>query len=199
MKLSNNRGFQVEGFIIANSKKIRWAGVVLLALLFGPSSQSQEAKRAHEWDSWKFLIGRWVGEGGGGPGQGSGWFSFQPDLQGATLIRKNHSEYPATKERGAYSHDDLMVMYADPGTGQTRAFYVDSEGHVIHYVATASADGTNFTFLSEANSSAPRYRLTYVKTQADALRLTFEIAPPGKPEQFEKYIEATAHRAAESK
>jgi hypothetical protein len=174
-------------------------GLAVLLLALCPGLRSQEAKRERSWDSWKFLIGRWVGEGGGGPGQGSGWFSFEPDLQNATLIRKNHSEYPATKERAAFAHDDLMVMYADAETRETKAFYVDSEGHIIHYVATASADGTTFTFLSEANASAMRYRLTYVKTQADALRLTFEIAPPGKPDQFEKYIEATAHRAAESK
>src|SRR6266849_9830409 len=28
------------------------------------------------WDRWQFLMGEWVGEGGGEPGQGTGSFSF---------------------------------------------------------------------------------------------------------------------------
>jgi hypothetical protein len=170
-----------------------------LASLLCPNTQSQEAKSAHAWDSWKPLLGRWVGEGEGGPRQGSGWFSFEPDLQGAALIRKNHSEYPETKDRPAYAHDDLMVMYVDSNTKQTRAFYVDGESHIINYKATVSADGNTFTFLSDLLPTSPRYRLTYVKTQPDTLTITFEIAGPGKPDEFTKYITASARRVAESK
>jgi hypothetical protein len=34
---------------------------------------------------------------------------FQPDLQGEILVRKNRAEYPATKERAEFVHDDLMI------------------------------------------------------------------------------------------
>ena len=42
--------------------------------------------------------------------------------------------------------------------------------------------------------SAPRFRLTYTRADAARLKLKFEIAPPGKPDQFAPYIEATARR-----
>jgi hypothetical protein len=126
-------------------------------------------------------------------------FRSSRTYRGAALIRKNHSEYPATKDRPAYVHDDLVVMYVDSSTKQTRAFYLDGESHVINYTGTVSADGNTFTFLSDLLPSAPRYRLTYIKTQPDALTISFEIAPPGKPDEFARYITATARRPADSK
>ena len=32
------------------------------------------------WDAWQFLLGEWVGEGGGAPGQGGGGMTFHFDL-----------------------------------------------------------------------------------------------------------------------
>ena len=48
--------------------------------------------------------------------------------------------------------------------------------------------------LSEAGQPGPRYRLTYVQTGANDLKLAFEIAPPETPEKFTTYIEALAKR-----
>jgi hypothetical protein len=163
------------------------------AFLMGPLAQTQAAASAG-WEGWKFLLGQWVGEGSGQPGQGSGGFSFVLDLQGKVLVRKNHADYPATKDRPAFSHDDLMVIYHEAGPPAARAIYFDNEGHVIQYDASFSEDGTTWVFLSDAAPSAPRYRLTYTKEKNGMLGIKFEIAPPGKPNAFSTYIEARARR-----
>jgi hypothetical protein len=155
-----------------------------------------QANNEVNWDSWKFLVGDWVGEGSGQPGQGSGSFSFHFELQGKILVRKNRSDYPATKDRPAVSHEDLMVIYPEAGETPNRAIYFDNEGHVIHYAATFADDGNSVTFLSDAAPSAPRFRLTYVKGKEGKVTIRFEIAPPGKPEAFSTYLEGAAHRAA---
>ncbi len=141
-----------------------------------------------------FLLGEWIGEGEGAPGEGSGGFTFAPDLQGKVLVRTNYAEYPATAERPAFRHDDLMIVYADPqGTG-SRAMYFDSEGHVIAYAVEESREPLKVLFVSDAISGTPRYRLTYTATGPDSLDLTFEVAPPGEPEAFATYITARARR-----
>jgi hypothetical protein len=144
--------------------------------------------------SLRFLLGKWAGDGGGEAGQGSGYFTFEEGLRGKVLIRKNRSEYPAAKDRPAYTHDDLMIVYADPATNQARAFYTDSEGHVINYAVSVSGDGKSVTFLSDPRDPGPRYRLTYVLTGPDVLALTFEAADPSRPEQFRKFIEGKVRR-----
>ena len=156
------------------------------------TAHAQESTK--EWASFEYLIGDWVGEGGGQSGQGTGGFTFLPDLQNHILVRKNHAAYPATKDRPAFTHDDLMVVYRDSENAPPRAVYFDSEGHVIHYSVTASADHKTIEFVSEALPSSPRYRLTYFVTGGGALTLKFEIAPPGKPDSFSTYIEAKAKR-----
>ena len=132
-------------------------------------------KLDQRWAPIAFLIGEWTGEGGGGPGQGSGGFSFLPDQGGKILIRKNRADYPASKDQPAFSHTDLMIVYNEPGETKLRAIYFDMEDHVIHYTVAPSADGNSVRFVSD------NFRLTYRKTSSDSLALKFEIAPPGKP------------------
>jgi hypothetical protein len=158
-----------------------------------PPAQTQGSNPA-DWKGWKYLIGHWVGEGSGQPGQGSGGFSFLPDLQGKVLVRKNHADYPATKDHPAFSHEDLMMIYHEGEGSPARAIYFDNEGHVIHYDAHFSEGGTTWVFLSDPSPSAPRYRLTYTKEKDGTLGIKFEIAPPGKPDAFQTYIEARARR-----
>ncbi len=154
---------------------------------------SQPAVPPANWNAWKFLLGEWVGEGTGSPGEGTGGFTFALDLGKRILVRKNFAEYPATKERPAFRHDDLMIVYQDPGN-RTRAEYFDNEGHVIRYVVGFSADSTSVVFVSEATSTEPRYRLTNTKEGDDKISIRFEIAPPGKPDAFRQYIKASARR-----
>jgi hypothetical protein len=141
-----------------------------------------------------FLLGEWIGEGGGGPGEGSGAFRFAPDLQGKVLVRTNYAEYPATAERPAFRHDDLMVVHTDPLTDRLRAMFFDSEGHVIAYTVEESRDPLIVRFISDAIPGSPRYQLTYTTTGPDTLDLTFAIAPPDAPETFAIYISASARR-----
>ncbi len=162
--------------------------VALTAQAMG--QQPDESK----WNEWRFLLGKWVAEGGGQPGQASaGGFSFDFDLQGRVLIRRNYYEYPASASKPASRHEDLMVIYQEPYNG-TRAEYFDNEGHVIHYSVSFSEDKKTITFVSDVFSSAPRFRFIYRQLKDDSLGIEFDIAPPGKPDSFSKYIDGTARR-----
>jgi hypothetical protein len=162
--------------------------VISSQLLFAQGSPENSP-----WEGWKFLLGEWVGEGGGKPGEGGGWFSFSPDLQGTVVVRKNHSDFPATKDRPAFSHDDLMVIYRE-SAGLTKAAYFDNEGHVIHYAVTFSSDSTSVVFLSEPTHGTPQFRLTYDGLAEGQVKIRFEIAPPGEPRKFMHYLTAVAHK-----
>lgn len=165
----------------------------ILLAIFVPLTTAQPNPKAVSWDSWQFLLGEWTGKGAGEPGQGAGGFSFSLDLQGQVLVRRNHAEYPATKERPAFSHDDLMVIYQEPQK-PTQAIYFDNERHVIHYTVEFSKDEKVVTFVSDLVPGTPRYRLSYTRTANNTVVIRFEIAPPGNPESFSPYIEATAYR-----
>lgn len=166
--------------------------MVAVLVLFATMAVAQELPR-DRWADWQPFLGAWEGAGGGGPGQGSGGFTFTTELQGAVLVRHNYAQYPATKDKPAYRHDDLMVIYPDASGKKTRADYWDNEGYVIHYVVGFT--GHKLVMVSDAGQPGPRYRLTYVKTGDNDLKLTFEIAPPEAPEKFKIYIEASAKRA----
>lgn len=91
-----------------------------------------------------------------------------------------------------------MIIYPDDATHQLRAFYTDNEGHVIHYTVTPS-DGKNVVFLGDVEQGKPRFRLTYTLPQPDHIVVAFEMAPPGKPDQFQKIIEGKMRKAADGK
>ena len=145
---------------------------------------------ADDWGPVSFLIGKWTGEGSGQPGDGTGSFTLLPDLQGKVLVRKSFAEYPAANGRPASRHDDLMIVYRAEGSGDLRATYYDSEGHVIAYMVKAVEGGV--AFVSDAAATQTRYRLTYYAAGKDRARLKFEIAPPGK--DFAQYIDAGIRR-----
>jgi hypothetical protein len=146
----------------------------------------------------RFLVGKWVGEGTAETEQaGGGFCSFELRLQDQVLLRSNHSEYPATKDHPALVHDDLMIIYPDRARQQLRAFYTDNEGHVIHYTVTAGNDGKSAVFLGDVEAGARRYRLTYTITEPGRMAITFEMAPPDKPDQFQRFIEGKLHRPPE--
>ena len=150
-----------------------------------------QGAKADRWAPLSFLIGEWVGEGGGGsgqgsggPGQGSGGFSFLLEQDGNVLVRKNWADYPASKDQPAYSHTDLMIVYEEDG--KLRAIYFDSEGHVIHYEVEAGGEGNSVRFLSKG------YRLTYRRTGAETVGILFEVADRGGA--FRTYIQAAGRR-----
>lgn len=164
--------------------------ILALTLLFlfqaAPAQQKlMESKLA----PLQFLLGKWEGEGSAEAGRGSGYFSFESSLQDRVLVRKNHSEYRQARDRPVYRHDDLMIVYVDAATKQVRAFYTDNEQHVINYAISVSANGTSVVFLSEAQTGAPRYRLTYATTQTGKMSVTLETAQPDNPDHFQKIVE----------
>jgi catechol 2,3-dioxygenase-like lactoylglutathione lyase family enzyme len=162
--------------------------LIVLPLLLA----AQQSKFGVDWQPLLWLIGAWTGTGAGEPGQGSGGFSFREDRQGQVLIRKSFSDYPATAGKPAYRHDDLMIVY--PVGKDFQAEYFDNEGHVVRYVIRASSDGNTITFVSDEAAPGPGFRLTYRKNSENTLAGTFEIAPPGKPNGFAKYLEWTAQK-----
>jgi len=85
-----------------------------------------------------------------------------------------------------------MVVFQE--AGKTRAVYFDNEQHVINYNVTVSSDSSSVVFVSDVLPATPRFRLTNTKAGTDKIKITFEIAPPGKPESFTRYIEAVARR-----
>jgi hypothetical protein len=144
------------------------------------------------WKAYNFLIGTWEGEGNGQPGQGSGTITFEYSLDKNVIIRKNHNEYPATSDRPAFVHDDLLVYYIE--NNSSHAIYFDNEGHVIHYLNNFSTYPTSLVMVSDINPGAPRYRFTYTKLEPSKMKVTFEFAPPGKPEEFKIYVEGIVRK-----
>lgn len=143
---------------------------------------------APTWDAWRPLVGEWVGEGGGKPGEGTGGFSFAFELQEKVLVRKNQADYPAAGGKPASRHEDLMVLWNTPAG--TRATYWDNEGHVIDYRCTAGAG----RWTCETSGGAPGFRLEYALGAGGELGITFSISPTGKAEGFKAYLTAAARR-----
>jgi hypothetical protein len=168
--------------------------VVAVALVPFLSLQTQQPRSVNEWKDFDFLLGEWAWVGGGQPGQGTGMSSFRPELNGTVLVRKVHLEYQATKERAAFAHDDLLYVYHDPQDDALRAIFFDGEGHVIRYVVSMAPGGNSVEFLSDAAPAGTRCRMTYSRAGADSVTEKFEIAPPGKPNDFATYVEFNAKR-----
>jgi hypothetical protein len=161
-------------------------------------SSVRAASDQDPWSSCRFLLGQWTGEGSGQPGQGKGGFSFAPELEGKVLVRRNVNEIATGPGRPPTVHEDLMVVYPAEKGQPLRAMYFDNEGHVIAYKVHPSEDRKSLTFLSDPSPGAPRFRLTYTKKSEDQVAITFAFAPPGKPDDFKTYIEASARRKARS-
>jgi hypothetical protein len=174
---------------------MRWR-TMLVALTLVPflSLQAQQPSSTNEWKDFDFLLGEWTWIGGGKPGQGNGVSTFRPELDGTVLVRKTHLDYPATKERAAFAHDDLIYVYHDPQDNSVRAIFFDGEGHVIRYALTAASGGSSVEFVSDAAPGGTRCRMTYSRAGADSVTEKFEIAPPGKPNDFATYVEFVANR-----
>jgi hypothetical protein len=143
------------------------------------------------WKPVRFIIGDWIGDGSGKPGEGTGEFSLKPDLGGRILVRRNHNEYPAQAGRpNGLTHDDLMIIYPAQRAGPFRAEYFDSEGHVIHYVVSCSEGKA--VFLSDNPPDATRFRLTYQRKGGDKLVIDLEIAQANQ--DFRPYLTGVVTR-----
>jgi hypothetical protein len=122
-----------------------------------------QLETASVWRPLTFLLGEWVGAGA--PGQGSGAFSFEWDPRRKVLIRRNRADYPMTKDRPAFSHEDLMIIYPDSSTKRLRAIYFDNESHVINYAIHVIGDQKSIEFLSDRAPLSPAFRLTIIRAE----------------------------------
>ena len=172
---------------------MRFVPMLLVLLVLSPLMVCAQQGERPDWSPFAYLLGEWVAEGGGTPGEGVGTFSLTQDLQQSVLIRKSHVDYPAVAGRPAFAHDDLMIIYPED-RGAFQAHYFDNEGHVIHYRIRFSSPADSVIMVSDAVPGAPGFRFTYVKCADETLKSIFEIAPPGKPGTFAKYVEGVAHR-----
>jgi hypothetical protein len=163
--------------------------MALAILLLGLTSISL-GQQDTTWQKWNWLVGDWVGEGSGTPGQGGGWFSLRPDLDRKVLIRKNHSEYPATKDKPKIIHDDLMIVYLDYAGQPSKAIYFDNESHTITYALTYLEKSIIFT--SSKAQSMPVFRLSYNSLDKETIGIKFEMSRDG--ETFQTYTEGKCTR-----
>jgi hypothetical protein len=148
------------------------------------------AQPAVSWEKWNFLLGTWIGEGSGQPGQGSGSFSFTFDLDQNILIRKSHTEFPASGGRPAFSHNDLMIIYPESEGIPFKAIYFDNERHIIDYSVTYSGESVVLT--SEKKGNMPVFRLTYNALDSETVSTKFEMSQDG--EKFSTYIEGKSKK-----
>jgi len=128
---------------------MRIVSAITLVIVICAAAFGQQPKSCGGLDT---LIGDWTGVGAGTPGQGERGFTFARELQGKVLVRHNFAQYPATKDRPAYRHDDLMVIYEDASKVR-RADYWDNESHVIRYAVAVSPDGCDIVFESPRSPS----------------------------------------------
>lgn len=163
--------------------------LVVPGLVCSLGAQAQETA-ADPFAPLRFLLGDWRGEGTGAPGSSAGAASFRLDLEGKVLVRRSRADQPAGKAAPGFHHEDLMTIFVE--AGRLKAHYLDNEGHVIRYLVAAIPGGVAFT--SEPGPG-PRFRLTYLRKTEELVGLTFELAPPGKPEAFATYLEARMQRS----
>jgi hypothetical protein len=156
--------------------------LVLTAICYGQQNPN--------WDKWSWLMGEWKGEGGGQPGQGGGTFSFSFDLDKNIIVRKSHSEYPATDNKPKIIHDDLMIIYFDGSDSSTKAIYFDNEGHIIYYSVVYTDKSITLTSLKAPNT--PTFRLTYDLPENEMINTKFEMSRDGV--NFMTYIEGKSKK-----
>lgn len=159
--------------------------VVLLTIVTDSFGQQKTT-----WQNWDWLIGTWVGEGSGEPGNGGGTFSFTLDLDKKILVRKSHSEYSASKNKPSVVHEDLMIVYIDFSGNASRAIYFDNEGHTINY--QISYFDTSIVLTSDRIPNTPIFRLTYNLIETETVDTKFEMSQDG--ENFITYIEGKSKK-----
>ena len=158
--------------------------IACILLISGQLIFGQQTK--NPWEKWNYLIGEWVGEGNGKPGQGEGKFSFQTDLGGNIMVRKNHTVFPATSTTAQTIHDDLLMIYQSGSDGSQEAIYFDNEGHTIKY--NVSYTDKSIILTSPVSEKEMRFRFTYTMIDNMTINSSFEMASPKAPEEFKMYL-----------
>jgi hypothetical protein len=151
-----------------------------IALCAASLAQQSAPKPINRWEALQFLLGDWVGDGSGTPGDAAGAYSFHEELNGQILVRRSFADYTA---QGGGRHEDLLIVYAATPAEPLHAMYFDSEGHVILYNVATKPNAA--VFESDTSQPGPRYRLSYTRI-GNALNGKFEVAPLGG--DFKAYL-----------
>ena len=168
-----------------NLKKRSLMLLMLIGFYFLSMAQSSVS-----WTKFNWLMGEWVGEGAGQPGQGNGTFSFNFDLDKKILVRKSHSQYPKAENKPEINHDDLMVIYPDFSGEASKAIYFDNEGHTINYSVACSEKSIIFT--SSKMPNVPVFRLTYTLLDNNMINTKFEMSRDD--DKFITYVEGKSKK-----
>lgn len=167
--------------------------IVLLAALAARASAQTPALKP-ELAGIGFLVGTWESGTGnvaetGGTSRGSS--TITPEANGSALLRRDHTDLFDRSGKPSGNFDQIMLIYPEGGT--LHADYTDGD-HVIHYTSATVVAGTSVVFTTAPSPSAPSFRLSYVKSDADTLAVTFEIAPPGQT-TFHPIATGTLHKS----
>jgi hypothetical protein len=166
--------------------------LVLFPSALRPSEHAAES--SEPFAPLQFLMGDWTGAGSGKPGEGAGSSRFSFDLDKKIVIRRSKAEYPPKPgEKAGVIHEDLTVIYTQPGDPGLRAIYFDNEGHVIHYRVSCPENNKSAVFESEGTGKGPRFRLVCTLLSDGRLSIEFFIAPPGG--EFKSYTRGTLERS----
>ena len=147
-----------------------------------------------KWEKLQFLMGEWSSPMSGEPGAalvGTSTFTFH--LERNIVIRKSHTEFAPEpgKEKGLV-HEDLLIIYQQPGGEDLRAIYFDNEGHTIHYTVLFSEKQKSVVFDSEATNFSPRARLVYSTAPDGNLEVEFFVAFSG--DELRSHVKGTLQK-----
>jgi hypothetical protein len=168
------------------------ASLLIMAALGSPA-MAQSPHLAPPLAPIGFMVGDWTGDDGkvaetGGTSRGTSVVT--PEVGGAVLIRRDHTELQDAQGKPAGGFDQIMMIYPDGGT--LHADYSDGQ-HVIHYTEAQIVPGRSVIFTSSATSGAPRFRLTYTVEGPKTLALDFAMSPPGQ-DAFRPIAQGHLHR-----
>jgi hypothetical protein len=170
--------------------------IVAVSILGFSLAQHHQALGAPT-DPWKalgFLEGTWDAhtEGGSAGAQGSGTYTFAPELKHHVLVRRSGDSAGCTGPKGFdCEHNDVLYIYQEAQDQPLKAIYFDSEGHVIHY-AVSVPDSTTAVFVSEASPSGPQFQLVYQLMNA-VMSGKFQMRVPGQT-AWKSYLEWSGAR-----
>ena len=155
--------------------------VLVVAAATTLAGRPMQAQATDPWAPFEFLIGNWSGQWSGQPGVStSGSVSFSFDLAKTIIVRRTRVTFPAgADENSGFTHEDLLVIYREPGDPRFRAFYVDAEGFVVNYVASGVTSQPSVVFTSDPAGRGPQFKLVCEMSKDGVLTMDFLIAPPG--------------------
>jgi hypothetical protein len=165
---------------------------IVAAILLGFTLGQYHQALAAPTDPWKalaFLEGTWDAntQGGSAQAQGSGTYSFAPELKHHVLVRHSGESADCRGPKGFdCEHSDVLYIYQEAQDQPLKAIYFDSEGHVIHY-AVSTPDSTTAVFISEASPSGPQFQLVY-QLKDMVMSGKFQMRMPGQT-TWKSYLE----------